>query len=350
LLGLVWVSETALAFPISVTIFKTDSIKFITIGDYHEESENDEHYAKIIQKFLEDERQKGKRSVVQIEHNIRSNIEDYKEGSYLRLLQEYNHSKPETWMINVIPVDQRRSGSPIKLLHILQLMRSLTRMSEIFHSEAMQTIETGAPRLKAVENPREVVASIERELSKAIFSEETQSRFAEQFGLKITLESLLTDLMTQTAALDDELMGKYKEGSLIYSYLLNCITSLLENVPALESYFQEYLPLEEALQTPLIDFVFNAMRQKQDLAAIALLVNAITKSLEFEGDAYLASAAWDLLHSDNKPHIIILVGGGRHIENINPLFENLLGKPSSHLSLDPEGVKMMPDQLDKLLR
>ena len=110
-----------MAFPISYEEFVLPDLRFIMIGNYHQPIPNESEYAKVLQHFLDHEEQRGSHPVVLIEHNVKSKAEDYREGSYLRLLRSYYNSESTTpSRPEVIPIDGRKEGYASNLRHLLK--------------------------------------------------------------------------------------------------------------------------------------------------------------------------------------------------------------------------------------
>jgi hypothetical protein len=314
------------------------------IGDYHQPLPNEDKYAQVIQQFLENEQNQGLHPIVLIEHNVKSKPENYREGSYLRLLRSYNDSKSSS-RAEVVPVDGRKRGAPLRLFELLTSINKEYRgYTNIIKESLSVTGNTDFIDKEEIERYQE-----------GFFDKDTENRFAEQFGRTLTIEQVKYGLMDQLAIMEEELMSKYDRKSPIAQFIVNrSITPLLSASYLLEAHIEEYSSLHKSINTPIVDFIFSTIRQNQDYKAIAPLWDALADSLTYEGDAYLASAVWDRIQSiqaseSTSPETLILIGGDIHITNLTSFFTELYGTPVKEAAFDLSTQIMAPEYLSSQL-
>ena len=169
------------------------------------------------------------------------------------------------------------------------------------------------------------------------------------------MNDVLNDLTTQLAALDNELMSKYEQNSRIGKFIVNsCIMPLLDNA-RLEAYIEEHVPLSIGLSMPVVDFIFHAMRSKEDCSAIAPLWIQVLDSLQYNGDAYFVTRfgiSFDRIQEGKLSGVktLMLIGGDDHIKNLTPFFTELFGKPINQMTFDPSKQVMTPEYLSTRLK
>jgi hypothetical protein len=356
-----WLSDNALAYPISFYEFNYLKNRIILIGDYHSnDSVRDPKYLEILKNFLDSRKSPGSQKVLILEAyteielgkaygQVRRNTQE-ENLDFINRLKLLSHddefSQKNKEDVQFILAD-RRMGGPVEFAAFLMYLNDLEKKQAIQNERKAQIVSKWK-FWNALIGFQEKKDETKNFLLRDPIEVGKIKKYVEDLT-KPKLSELFEQSILQIHAIEENLISKYNENEPIYEYIASCILELVDNLREFEEYTKGLLPNDDALEISASHLLASSLLKEQTFDVKKPWWNYILQIAAYSGDAYFASSLWDVIHHETKDRTVILVAGNYHIESIGLFLENLAGAPVVKFEGNGDKKPMEADILRSLI-